>query len=102
MKNNTMLGVGIAGFVIAALCCATPALVLLLGAVGLSALTGHLDYILLPALALFVGVIAFAIYRRRRAQACCNPEIADGVKVHSRLPSDQTTRSTHAESHSRS
>jgi mercuric ion transport protein len=86
MKNNTMLGVGIAGFVIAALCCATPALVLLLGAVGFSALTGHLDYVLLPALVLFAGVIAFAMYRRRGAQACCAPEIGDGPGARPHLP----------------
>jgi hypothetical protein len=34
-----------------ALCCFTPILVILLGVVGLSALTWYLDYVLLPALA---------------------------------------------------
>jgi mercuric ion transport protein len=86
MNNNKLLGGGIAGFVITALCCVTPALVLLLGAVGLSALTGHLDYVLFPALVLFAGIIAFAIYRRSHAQACCIPETGDGVEVRSRPP----------------
>lgn len=57
---------GIAGAVVAALCCFTPVLVLLLGAVGLSAAVGWLDVVLLPALALFVGITIYALHRRRR------------------------------------
>ncbi len=38
------------GTVLVALCCFTPLLVVILGIVGLSALTPYLDYILLPAL----------------------------------------------------
>ncbi|HXJ52440.1 MAG TPA: mercury resistance system transport protein MerF [Burkholderiales bacterium] len=41
-------------------------LVLLLGAVGLASLTGDLDYVLLPALAFFVGLTIYALYRKRR------------------------------------
>ena len=52
MNNESLVKTGIIGAVIAALCCATPVLVILLGAVGMSALTGYLDYVLLPALAL--------------------------------------------------
>ena len=52
MSNRTILRVGIVGTVITALCCFTPVLVVLLGVVGLSALTGYLDLVLLPALAL--------------------------------------------------
>ncbi len=47
-------------------CCFTPALVVLLSAVGLSAAIGWLDYVLLPALAVFtiVTVLAFVAWRR--------------------------------------
>ena len=45
-----LLRIGIIGTVLAALCCFTPILVVLLGAVGLAALTGYLDYVLFPAL----------------------------------------------------
>ncbi|MEH6663091.1 MAG: mercury resistance system transport protein MerF [Parasphingorhabdus sp.] len=45
-----MLGIGIIGTIVAALCCFTPVLVVLLGTVGLSAVTGYLDYVLFPAL----------------------------------------------------
>lgn len=52
--------------VITALCCFTPVLVVLLGAVGLSALTGYLDYVLLPALAGFVVLTIYALLRQRK------------------------------------
>ncbi|MEH6813958.1 MAG: mercury resistance system transport protein MerF, partial [Motiliproteus sp.] len=60
-KNSRLLKVGIIGTIIAALCCFTPVLVILLGALGLSALVGGLDYVLLPMLGLFVGIILFAL-----------------------------------------
>ena len=66
MKDGTLVKTGIIGTVIAALCCFTPALVVLLGAVGLSALTGYLDYVLLPSLAAFVLLTIYALWRRQR------------------------------------
>ena len=41
-------------------------LVVLLGVVGFSALTGWLDVVLLPALAVFVALTVYAVWRRRR------------------------------------
>lgn len=70
MDNRTLLKTGIAGSVIAAVCCATPILVILLAAVGLSAWAGWLDYVLIPALVIFVGITIYAL-RRRRAEAAC-------------------------------
>ncbi|MEC4879707.1 mercury resistance system transport protein MerF, partial [Pseudomonas sp. NC26] len=49
------------------------------GVVGLSALTGYLDYVLLPALAIFIGLTIYAIQRKRQADACCTPKF-NGVK----------------------
>ena len=65
-SDNKLLGAGIIGTVVAALCCFTPVLVLLLGAAGLGALTGYLDYVLLPALVSFIGLTIYAIARRRK------------------------------------
>ena len=65
MKNKTVLRTGVLGTVIAALCCFTPVLVILFGAVGLSAWVGWLDYVLLPALAIFIGITIYALIRRR-------------------------------------
>ena len=72
MKNRTLLGIGIGigGTVIAALCCFTPVLVILLGALGLAAWTGYLDFVLFPALALFIGLTLYALYRIQRTSAC--------------------------------
>ena len=51
MEDGTILKTGMIGSVIAAICCFTPALVLLLGALGLSAWLGWLDYVLQPVYA---------------------------------------------------
>ncbi len=67
MSDNKMLAIGITGTVVAALCCFTPVLVVLVTAVGLSALIGVLDFVLFPALAIFVAVTVYALARRRRA-----------------------------------
>lgn len=78
MRDVTMLKTGIAGSVFAAICCFTPALVLVLGAVGLSAWLGWIDYLLLPALALFLALTGYGLYlrRRNRTLACCAEENA--------------------------
>lgn len=64
--DRKLIATGIVGTVIAALCCFTPALVVLLGAVGLPAWLGWLDYVLLPALAFFVVLTVYAVWRRQR------------------------------------
>ena len=69
MTDKGLLCTGAAGSVIAAICCFTPALVLLLGAVGLSAWLAWLDYVLLPALILFLGITVYALIRIQRARA---------------------------------
>ena len=66
MKNGTLLKTGIAGTIVVALCCVTPVLVVLTATVGLSALVGYLDYVLLPALVIFVGITVYALIVRRR------------------------------------
>ncbi|MDQ7010319.1 MAG: mercury resistance system transport protein MerF, partial [Mariprofundaceae bacterium] len=54
MKTSTLLKTGIIGSVIAALCCFTPVLVILFGALGVAAWVGYLDYVLMPALLFFI------------------------------------------------
>jgi len=65
---RSLLGIGIIGTIVAALCCFTPVLVILLGAVGLSAVTGYLDYVLFPALGFFIVLTFFAVWRHRRRE----------------------------------
>jgi mercuric ion transport protein len=80
MDNRTLLKTGIAGSVIAAVCCASPVLVILLGVLGLSAWVGWLDYVLIPALVIFVGITIYAWRRRRAEAACCDVEIQQNQK----------------------
>lgn len=73
-SNNRLLKVGIIGTVVAALCCFTPVLVVLLGVTGLGALTGYLDYVLLPASGIFLIVLIYALIQRQKSsQECCTP-----------------------------
>jgi mercuric ion transport protein len=73
MEERKLLGIGIAGTVIAALCCFTPLLVVLVGVVGLSALTGYLDLVLFPALAFFLGLTGYALWRAQRGDRAGSP-----------------------------
>ena len=64
---DPLLKTGLTGAVIAAICCFTPILVWVFGAVGLGALVVYLDLILLPAFGLFLFLTGYALWRRRKA-----------------------------------
>lgn len=66
MKNRKLLSIGIVGSVVAALCCFTPLLVVVLGLIGLSALTASLDLFLVPALILFLLITVYALWKQAR------------------------------------
>ena len=72
---------GFIGSVFVALCCFTPLLVLLLGVLGLGAVSGYLDYVLLPALAIFLGMTLYGVFRQPRIspRPCCaeRPDLKD-------------------------
>jgi len=69
MNDKKLLKYGVVGTIVAALCCFTPVLVVLLGVVGLSALVGYLDIVLFPALAIFAGLTLYALWRRGQREA---------------------------------
>ncbi|MDQ6956665.1 MAG: mercury resistance system transport protein MerF [Mariprofundaceae bacterium] len=64
MKKSALLKTGLIGMVISALCCFTPLLVVLFGAVGLAAWVGSLDAVLIPALAFFTLLTIYAFMRQ--------------------------------------
>jgi mercuric ion transport protein len=68
MTAKKLACTGAAGSIIAAICCFTPALAILLGAIGLSAWLAWLDLVLLPALIFFLGLTSFALIRMQRAK----------------------------------
>jgi len=65
VQDRAILVTGLIGAAAAALCCFTPVLVVLAGVVGLSAIVGYLDYVLLPALIFFFGLTIYAMRRRQ-------------------------------------
>ncbi len=69
MDDRKLLRTGVIGSVVAAICCVTPVLVVLVTAVGLSAVVGYLDYVLFPALAVFLAITGYALYLRSRRSA---------------------------------
>ena len=75
MKERKLLGVGIGGTAVTAVCCFTPALVILLGGLGLSTWLAWLDYVLLPLLVAFMALTLYALMRVRRRR---KSEQADG------------------------
>ena len=64
MSPDSLLNTGLIGSIIAALCCLTPVLTVLLGALGLGWLVGYLDSILLPVIVMFLGLVGYALWRR--------------------------------------
>lgn len=70
MKPKTDLWASISGMVLIAVCCATPVLAITLGVLGLGALVGYRDYVLIPALAVMV-VVTIISYQRYRRHSCC-------------------------------
>lgn len=68
MKIN-LLKTGIIGTIILALCCFTPILVVLVSIIGLGAIMGYLDYVLIPTLIFFILLTVYALIRRKKE--CC-------------------------------
>lgn len=72
---------GIVGAGIAALCCFTPILVVLLAVLGFSALTGYLDFVLLPALVFFLCLLVYGLNKQQSGEAsCCKDPLSNEGK----------------------
>ncbi len=66
MRVQKLINIGVVGTLIAALCCFTPILVVLLAAIGLSMLTGYLDYVLYPILGIFILITVYAVWKKSK------------------------------------
>ncbi|WP_270182304.1 mercury resistance system transport protein MerF [Alkalihalobacillus sp. CinArs1] len=75
MKKNKWFIGSVVGFFITLICCTTPLLVVLLGIFGLGAITGYLDYVLIPLLLVFL-ILTIATYKKRKQTShdkdCCS------------------------------
>ena len=65
--DNKLLTLGLVGSVLAALCCVTPLLPIVLGGLGLTGLLAVIynDVVLLPVLAGFLTLTGYALWRKR-------------------------------------
>jgi mercuric ion transport protein len=66
MTDRSLIATGGVGAVLAAICCATPPLVVVLGSIGLTTWLARADYIVMSVLFLAVALLAFGLYRRVR------------------------------------
>jgi mercuric ion transport protein len=73
-QNTKLIGAGVTGALVSMLCCVTPVLVVLLAALGLTAWVAKLDYVLIPVFVASIGVVIFAVVRRKRACPAKTPQ----------------------------
>ena len=72
-RSKKGLYAAIVGIILVALCCFAPILIATLAAVGFSAITPYLDYILYPALIILI-IIAWLSYRKYKRASKSNSE----------------------------
>ena len=73
-QNTKLIGTGVAGALLSMLCCFTPALVIMLSALGLTAFVAKLDYVLVPVFMTSIALVIFALVRRRRSCPAKTPQ----------------------------
>jgi mercuric ion transport protein len=71
MRDRTLIRTGIVGAAVAAICCATPVLALVFGALGLTAWLAKADYVVIPTLLICLGLVGLGLYRRHTAALAC-------------------------------
>lgn len=65
MSSQRLFATGVIGTIVAAVCCTTPVLAVVLGALGLSAWLAYADYVVLPAMIAFIAIAGYALWRLR-------------------------------------
>jgi|SRR5215467_3097821 len=63
--DRRLFGIGLVGTVVATVCCVTPMLAVVLGVLGLSAWLVWTDYVIVPALGVFLVLLIIAVSRRK-------------------------------------
>jgi mercuric ion transport protein len=70
MTDRSLITTGAIGAALAAICCVTPLLAVVLRGIGLSAWLAKADYIVIPVLLLSVVLVGIGFYRRQIATPC--------------------------------
>jgi len=78
MTDRSLITTGAIGAILAAICCATPLLAVVVGGIGLTAWLAKADYIVMPVLFLGVVLVGFGLYRRHTAATRRNPSTKQG------------------------
>ena len=78
MTDRSLIATGAIGAALAAICCATPILAVVLGGIGLSAWLAKADYIVMPVLLLGVALVGVGLYRRHLASTCGDAGAREG------------------------
>jgi mercuric ion transport protein len=73
MKDRALIATGAAGVVSAAICCAAPFLAVVLGTFGLTAWFAKAAYVVIPALLVCLGLVAYRLNRRHTTTDCRTP-----------------------------
>jgi mercuric ion transport protein len=64
MPDRGLITTGAIGALVAAICCATPLLAVVLGAMGLSAWLAGVDYVVFAVLVAGIALVGLGLYRR--------------------------------------
>jgi mercuric ion transport protein len=78
MTDRVLIRTGAAGAIVAAICCATPILAVLLPVLGLGAWLAGAYLVLFALLAGSLGLLSWGLYLRRTEAVCCEAEIHEG------------------------
>ena len=73
MNDRSLIATGGIAAVLAAICCATPILAIILGGIGLTAWIAKADYVVMPGLLLGLALVGFGLYRRQLGASCATP-----------------------------
>ena len=76
MSDRTLITTGAIGGALAAICCATPLLAVVLGAAGLTAWLAKADYVVIPVLLICLGLVGLGLHRRRVAARACRDSVS--------------------------
>ena len=81
MTDRSLITTGAIGAILAAICCATPLLAVVLGGIGLTAWLAKAEYVVMPVLLVGVALVGLGLYRRHVATTCRDTNAKEGDRT---------------------